>query len=104
MKKALLEIVKDILSSMDSEDVNSISDSVEALQVAKIVEETFYDIIATRNVPEHSSLSLWRFLSLSILALVTTTPLLMTRVQAQNFASLTTLFPLTTLPLMTTMS
>lgn len=56
MKKTLLEIVKDILSSMDSEDVNSISDSVEALQVAKIVEETFYDIIATRNVPEHHSL------------------------------------------------
>lgn len=56
MKKSLLEIVKDILSDTDSEDVNSISDTVEALQVAKIVESTFYDIISTRSVPEHQSL------------------------------------------------
>ena len=56
MKRTLLEIVKDILSDTDSEDVNSISDTVEALQVAKVVEATFYDIIATRDVPEHSSL------------------------------------------------
>ena len=56
MKKTLLEIVKDILSDLDSEDVNSISDSVEALQVAKIVEQTFYDLIATRKIPEHESL------------------------------------------------
>lgn len=56
MKKTLLEIVKDILSDLDSEDVNSISDTVEALQIAKVVEQTFYDIVATRPVPEHKSL------------------------------------------------
>lgn len=56
MKKTLLEIVRDILSRMDSDDVSSISDTVEALQVASIVEETFYDIIATREIPEHESL------------------------------------------------
>lgn len=56
MKKTLLEIVKDILSDMDSEDINSISDTIEALQVAKVVESTFYDIIATREIPEHQSL------------------------------------------------
>lgn len=56
MRKTLLEITKDILSDLDSDDVNTISDSVEALQVAKIVEQTFYDIIATRNIPEHQSL------------------------------------------------
>jgi hypothetical protein len=56
MKKTVLEITQDILSSLDSEAVNSISDTVEALQIAKLVEETFYDIISTRNIPEHGSL------------------------------------------------
>lgn len=56
MKKNLLEIIQQILSDMDSEDVNSLSDSVEALQIAKIVEQTFYDMIAARKFPEHESL------------------------------------------------
>lgn len=56
MKKTLLQIVQNILSDMDSEDVNSISDTVEATQIASIVENTFYNIIATRNVPEHEEL------------------------------------------------
>mgnify|MGYP001157864718 FL=1 len=56
MTKTLLEIVQNILSSMDSEDVNSISDSVEAEQIAQVVEDTFYNIIATRSIPEHESL------------------------------------------------
>lgn len=56
MKKTLLEIVQQILSDMDSEDVNTLSDSVEALQIAKIVEQTFYDMIASRKFPEHESL------------------------------------------------
>lgn len=56
MKKTLLEIVKGILSDVESDDVNSISDTVEALQIAKVVESTFYDLIATRVIPEHNSL------------------------------------------------
>ena len=42
IKKNLLEIVQNILSDMDSQEVNSISDSIEAMQVAQIVETTFY--------------------------------------------------------------
>ena len=56
MKKTLLQIVQSILSDMDSEHVNAISDSVEAQQVASIVEDTFYNIVATRLVPEHDEL------------------------------------------------
>lgn len=56
MKKTLLEIVKNILSDIDGEDVNSISDSVEALQVASIVEQTFHDLVLTRDIPEHEKL------------------------------------------------
>ena len=56
MKKTLLQIVQSILSDMDSEDVNSLSDSVEAQQIASIVEDTFYNIVATRLIPEHQEL------------------------------------------------
>jgi len=56
MKKTLLEIVKSILSDMDSEDVSSLSDTIEAQQVASIVEDTFYNVIASRMIPEHQEL------------------------------------------------
>jgi len=56
MKKTLLQIVQSILSDMDSEDVNSLSDSIEAQQVASIVEDTYFNIIATRDIPEHYEL------------------------------------------------
>ena len=55
-KKTLLEMVQSILSDMDSEDVNSISDSVEATQVANIVRDTFYNLVSTKDIPEHHGL------------------------------------------------
>lgn len=56
IKKTLLEIVQEILSAMDSEAVNTIADSEEAGQVADVVESTFYNIIATRDVAAHERL------------------------------------------------
>lgn len=56
MKTTLLQIVQSILSDMDSEDVNSISDTIEAQQVASVVEDTYYNIIAARDLPEHNKL------------------------------------------------
>lgn len=56
MKQTLLEIVQSILSDMDSEEVNSISDTTEAKQVASVVEDTYYNIVAARYVPEHNTL------------------------------------------------
>jgi hypothetical protein len=56
MKKTLLNLVQDILEVMDSEEVNSISDTTEAGQIATIVETVFYNMIATRKVPEHKEL------------------------------------------------
>ena len=44
-KMNLLAITQDILSDMDSDDVNSINDSVEALQVAQIIKTTYYNIV-----------------------------------------------------------
>lgn len=56
MKKTLLQMVQSILSDMDSETVNSIQDSDEALQVANVIQETYFNIIAARDVPEHDRL------------------------------------------------
>ena len=53
MKMTLLEIVQSILSDMDAENVNSLSDTTEAMQVASIVRDTYFNIISNRNVPEH---------------------------------------------------
>ena len=45
----LLEMTQDILSDMDSDEVNSINDSVESLQVAQIIKSTYYNIIDGRD-------------------------------------------------------
>lgn len=56
MKQTLLEIVSEILSSMDSDEVNSIDDTVEAQSVAKVVRRTYYDIVGLANLPTHTDL------------------------------------------------
>lgn len=56
MKQTLLEIVQDILSDMDSDEVNSIGDTIESMQVAAIVRSTYNHIITTIDLPEHGSL------------------------------------------------
>ena len=47
----LLEMTQDILSDMNSDEVNSISDSLEATQVANIIKSTYYNIIDGRDYP-----------------------------------------------------
>lgn len=50
-KPTLLEIVQEILSDMDSDDVNSISDTEEAGQVATIIKSTYDAMMSNRNWP-----------------------------------------------------
>jgi hypothetical protein len=56
MRRTLLSMVQSILSDMDSEDVNSISDSIEAQQIASVIQDTYFNIIAAREIPEHKQL------------------------------------------------
>lgn len=56
MKYSLLEIVQEILSSMDSDEVNSISDTVESNQVALLVKGVYYDLATDLGLPEHETL------------------------------------------------
>jgi len=51
MKLSLLDIVQDILSDMDSDEVNSVDDTVESTQVAQIVKSTYFAMISNRNWP-----------------------------------------------------
>ncbi len=53
MKKTLLEIVQDILNDLDSDNVNTIDDTIESTQVANIVTQTYFDLISDRVIPEH---------------------------------------------------
>lgn len=50
-KFTLLDIVQAILNDMDSDEVNSIDDTVEAGQVAQIVKTTYIDMMSNRNWP-----------------------------------------------------
>lgn len=51
MKKTLLELVQDILSDSDGDVVNSINDTVESEQVARIVKSTYEAMMTNRNWP-----------------------------------------------------
>lgn len=53
MKKTLLEMTQSILSSMDSDEVNSYSDTVESEQVAGIIRDTYYYLVSFMELPEH---------------------------------------------------
>lgn len=51
-KMTLLEMTQNILSAMNSDEVNSITDTVESQQVAEEIRTTFYDIFTNRDLPE----------------------------------------------------
>ena len=53
-KMTLLEIVQDIMNDMDSDEVNSISDTEESVQVAQIVKTTYFEMIGRRDWPHLS--------------------------------------------------
>ena len=56
MKRTLLDMVQSILNDMDSEPVNSIFDTEEAQQCASVIRDTYFNIIAARENPEHDEL------------------------------------------------
>ncbi len=51
MALTLLDVVQNILSAMNSDAVNSISDTVESTQVANIVRDVFEEIVDEHNLP-----------------------------------------------------
>src|SRR6266576_6262503 len=55
-EQTLLQIVQTILASLDSDEVNSISDTAESRQVAQIVQNKYFDICTRGGLPEHKIL------------------------------------------------
>lgn len=51
MKKTLLGLVQDILSDLDSDNVNSIGDTIESAQVASILRGCYFEMMGNRNWP-----------------------------------------------------
>lgn len=56
MRYTLLEMVQHILSSMDSDEVNSIADTVESSQVVSLLKGVYYDLATDLGLPEHETL------------------------------------------------
>ena len=50
-RMTLIDMVQDIMSDMNSDEVNSISDSIEGMQVAQIIKSTYFNIIDGRDWP-----------------------------------------------------
>lgn len=50
-KLTLLEITQDVLNDLDSDEVNSIDDTTESVQVAAIVRSTYQALMSNRNWP-----------------------------------------------------
>lgn len=56
MRYTLLEIVQEILSSMDSDSVSTITETDEAYQVALLVRGVYYDLATELELDEHEGL------------------------------------------------
>ena len=50
-KMTLLDMTQNILSALDSDAVDSIDETVEAIQVADLVKEAYFDIMSQRDWP-----------------------------------------------------
>lgn len=55
-KYTLLELTQQIASSLGSDEITSINDSTESLQIAYIVRRAYFDLIKRLDIPEHCSL------------------------------------------------
>lgn len=56
MKYNVLQMTQSILSAMGSDEVNSISDTTESLQVAEIIRQTYFNMMSKYNLPENNQL------------------------------------------------
>lgn len=56
MKYTNLQYVQSILSSLGSDEVNSVSDTTESLQVLGCLKSAYFNIIARTDPPEHKQL------------------------------------------------
>ena len=51
MKQSLLDLTQDILSDMNSDEVSSVTDTLESMQVAQIIKSTYEEMMSRKNWP-----------------------------------------------------
>lgn len=56
MKLTLLQLTQNILSSLDSDEVNSIFDTTESMQVATCIQTTFFNLVSRAGLPDQMQL------------------------------------------------
>ncbi len=56
MRLSVIQMVQSILSSLSSDEVNSIGDTAESLQIANIIQNVYYNMAARSQLPEHQGL------------------------------------------------
>lgn len=56
-RKSLLEIVQDILSALNDDEINSIHDTTRAHDVAKLVRDAYLELTAFEHIPELKKLT-----------------------------------------------
>lgn len=56
MKYTVLQLTQNILSALNSDEVNSIGDTTESTQVSQILKNTYYNMVAREVFPEHTRL------------------------------------------------
>lgn len=56
MKLSLLEMVQDIANDLDTDETNSIDDTVESAQIAQIIKTCYLEMMANRNWPHQRKL------------------------------------------------
>jgi len=55
-KQTLLQMTQNILSALDSDEITTITDTAEATQVVRVLNEVYDQMIANHMVPEHKEL------------------------------------------------
>lgn len=56
MKMTNLDYVQNILSSLGSDEVNSVSDTTESLQVLTVLKTAYFNMVGRLHLPEHGQL------------------------------------------------
>lgn len=72
MKYTLLELVKIVLSSIDGDEVDSITETTEAFQVAYIIRHVYNRIVVSADLPKYTTV-------FNLLETDASTPIIMTR-------------------------
>lgn len=55
LKMTVLDMVQNILNALESDEVNSISDTPEGTMIAEIIKEVYFQIVAQVSIPELNS-------------------------------------------------